>query len=74
MKVTVTEFREAKFKEYEFVSNSCRIDITYEVRVEDTPTTGGIRTFRTMEDVETYIRFLREKKNDYQKVIKEIEI
>lgn len=73
MKVTVTEIREAKFREPTASPTMCDIKITYEVRVIDS-TAGGIRTFFDKDDVETYIRFLREKKNDYQKVIKEIEI
>jgi len=74
MKVTVTEIRKAKFKEYDYISARCCIDIVYEVYVEDAATSGEIRVFHNEEDVHTYIRFLKEKKDDYSKIIKEIEI
>lgn len=73
MKITVIEFREAKFKEYENLLPSCRINTTYEVRVTSGQT-QGTRRFYHMEAVEEYIKYLKEQKNDYRKVIKEIEI
>ncbi len=73
MKVRVEEIRKARFQEYEYVSPSCHVDVTYEVHVI-LGETRSKKTFHRMEDVETYIKYLKEKKNDYEKVIKEIEI
>lgn len=76
MKVTVTEIRKARFQEYEHVSNDCHIDITYEVRVY-TGLAGSkpiVKLLDNEQDVETYIKYLKEREKDYSKVIKEIEI
>jgi roadblock/LC7 domain-containing protein len=66
MKITVTEIREAKFCELPAL---CYIDFKYEVCVD-----GNVKTFSEKNSAEAYVEFIKEKKNDYQKVIKEIEI
>jgi hypothetical protein len=70
MKVTVTEIREANFIEIPGVPRKCIIRLTYEVRTDE----FGIKTFGSEESVEAYLSYLQERKNDYTKVIKEIEI
>lgn len=71
MKVTVTEIREAKFEDREMygMASMCRIDYKYEVHTE-----SGKRTFGNQASAEAYIKYLKEQKNDYNNVIKEMEI
>ena len=73
MKVRVTEIRKAEFREYHHATPHCDIDVTYEVLVIIGDTQDK-KTFDRIEDVEQYIHYLKEKENDYSKVIKEIEI
>lgn len=70
MKVTVTEIRKAEFREPGIMPAMCRICFEYEVRVDDIET----RRFFSEESVEAYLKYIKERKNDYTKVIKEIEI
>jgi hypothetical protein len=70
MKITVTEIREAKFIEIPGMPRKCIIGFAYEVSTDEC----DIRTFRTKDSVEEYIKYLEEQKHDYKKVIKEIEI
>jgi len=71
MTVTLTEIREARFEDREMygMASMCRIDYKYEVHTE-----SGIRTFGNQASAEAYIKYLQEQKNDYLKVVKEIEI
>lgn len=71
MKVTVTEIREAIFEDREMYGKAsmCRIDYKYEVH-----TKYGKRTFGNQASAEAFIKYLQEQKNDYSKVVKEIEI
>jgi hypothetical protein len=70
MKVTVKETKEVEFARFRGEAYYASI-IKYEVYVDDILT----ETFYNNEaDVDKYIEFLKEKKNDYTKVIKEIEI
>lgn len=74
-RVRVEEIRTACFQEYEHVSPSFYIDITYKVSVYDGVTSRPmVKIFDREEDVELYINFIKERENDYKKVIKEIEI
>ena len=70
MKVTVTEIREAKFVEIPGVSRRCNISYKYIVRGDDIEA----RTFYSKDSAEEYVKYLQEIKNDYEKIIKEIEI
>lgn len=72
MKVTVTEIREAKFS---LLPIDTWVDIKYKVTAYSGSTsTPAVKTFDDQESVEIYIKFLKERENDYSKVIKEIEI
>lgn len=71
MKLKVIEERSAFFKEGISRSNDrCRIDITLHLYVDDEYT----KSFISQESLDAYIEYLTEQKNDYRKVIKEIEI
>ena len=71
MKLKVIEERSAFFKEGISPSNDrCRIDITLHLYVDDEYT----KSFISQESLDAYIEYLTEQKNDYRKVIKEIEI
>ena len=75
MKVTITEIREARFiyDPSRHVANQY-IHTEYEVYIKGGDLGGTIKTFYIKEAAETYIEHLKEKQNDYSKVIKEIEI
>lgn len=75
MKAIITEIREAKFIHNPSVpAVSKHIHTEYEVYIKGGELGGTIKTFYSQKDAETYVEHLKEKKNDYQKVIKEIEI
>ena len=72
MKAFITEIRKAEYSERENtlgMANICRITYKYEVHAE-----SGIRAFITQSSAEQYVKYLQEQKNDYTKVIKEIDI
>lgn len=73
MKVKVVEIRKARFQKYEHVAPICHVDLTYKVIMTVGPTQGEM-IFDRLEDAEEYIKYLKEMENDYEKVIKEIEI
>lgn len=70
MKVEVTETRTTKFFEPPGAEPFYRIDITYDVYLGS----GMKKTLYSKESLEAYLKYLQERKNDYEKVIKEIEI
>ena len=70
MRVTVTEIRKADFIEIPGVPRKCLIGMVYEVRTDE----GDLKIFGNKDSAEEYIKYLEERKNDYVKVIKEIEI
>jgi hypothetical protein len=71
MKLKVIEERSAFFKEgISPAYDRCRIDITLHLYVDDEYT----KSFISQESLDAYIEYLTEQKNDYRKVIKEIEI
>jgi hypothetical protein len=71
MKLKVIEERSAFFKEgISPAYDRCRIDITLHLYVDDKYT----KSFIVQESLDAYIEYLTEQKNDYRKVIKEIEI
>lgn len=74
MKVKVTEIRKAEFRQPNGVPANCRIHTEYEVFIRDGELGGTLKTFYSKESVEAYLNYLQERKNDYEKVIKEIEI
>jgi hypothetical protein len=74
MKVKVTEIRKADFRQPPTGPARFRIDIEYEVYIQGGELGGTLRTFYNKESLEAYLDYLQERKNDYQKVIKEIEI
>ena len=74
MKVTITEIKKAEFREAHRVPASCRILTEYEVYIQGGDLGGTLKTFYNKEAVDTYITYLQERKKDYEKVIKEIEI
>jgi hypothetical protein len=73
MKVTVVEVRKARFQTYTHVAPTCHVDFTYKVIMTLGPTQGEM-IFDRLEDAEEYIKYIKEMENDYEKVIKEIEI
>lgn len=70
MKVTITEVRLAKFHEFSHTTSHYGITIKYEVWSEEYAT----KTFGTIKEAKEYVKYLKEKKNDYKKIIEEIEI
>ena len=70
MKVTVTEIRQAQFIEIPGVPRKCTIGLAYEVRTDEC----DIKRFGSKDSAEEYLKYLEEKKNDYEKVIIEKEI
>tara|TARA_R110000868_G_scaffold106086_1_gene291091 strand:- start:60 stop:287 length:228 start_codon:yes stop_codon:yes gene_type:complete len=75
MKVTVTEIRETRFIHNPSINAvNHYIHTEYEVYIKGGDLGGTIKTFYSKEHAETYIEHIKEKKNDYSKVIKEIEI
>lgn len=75
MKVTITEIREAKFIHNPSVPAVSRyIHTEYEVYIKGGDLGGTIKTFYSREHAEAYVEHLKEKQNDYSKIIKEIEI
>lgn len=73
MKVTVVEVRKARFQKYDYVAPTCHVDITYKL-IMTVGQTQGEMIFDRLEDAEEYIKYLKEMENNYEKVIKEIEI
>lgn len=75
MKVTLTEIREARFSYNPSIpAVNKHIHTEYEVYIKGGDLGGTIKTFYSKEAAEAYIEHLKEKQNDYSKVIKEIEI
>lgn len=75
MKVTITEIREAKFSYNPSVpAFNNHIHVEYEVYIKGGELGGTLKTFYSKEAAAAYIEYLKEKQNDYSKVIKEIEI
>lgn len=71
MKIKVVEDRSAFFKEgISPAYDICKIDIVYHLYIDEIYT----KTFVVEESLLAYIDYLKEKKNDYKKVIEEIEI
>ncbi len=70
MTVTIAEIRKANFIEFKNTSSMCSIDYLYKVSTDD----GKSKVFSDKDSAEAYIDFLQQRKKDYEKVIKEIEI
>lgn len=70
MKVIVTEIRKTEFIQPSRTPAMCRVHFEYEVRGDDVET----RRFFNEASVEEYLKYIKERKNDYSKVIKEIEL
>jgi hypothetical protein len=71
MKLKVIEERSAFFREGSSpYFDKCRIDIVYHLYIDEVYT----KTFISETSLDEYIKYLTEVKNDYRKVIKEIEI
>lgn len=69
MKVTIKEIRETKFSRFRGTAY-CDTYTSYVVYVDN----ELADTFYNEEDIDKYIHYLKERKNDFEKVIKEIEI
>ena len=75
MKVTITEIKKARFIYNPSIpAFNKHIHTEYEVYIKGGELGGTIKTFYSKEAAEAYVEHLQEKKNDYSKVIKEIEI
>lgn len=74
MKVTLTEIREGRFRHHPPMPASWHIHTEYEVYIQGGDLGGTLKTFYSKECAQAYLEYLQDRKNDYHKVIKEIEI
>ncbi len=70
MKIKVIKIREAAFVEYEHITSQFQESIIYKVYIDEVYS----KSFFDKESMENYIQYIKEMKNNYEKVIKEIEI